>query len=69
MCEDDKMVRQWLAELHLKARANAGDEIRQTRAFEVGYMRATLKELAANVPGAREFLIEHMPWRTREEMA
>lgn len=61
MCENDAAVDIWVATLtargNLFALAGGDDSTK----FQIGHLRGVIRELAATVPGVREWLIEHMP--------
>lgn len=68
MCENDAAVDAWFRKLNDRAwhvadgqsARGPGHEIYRAK-HEQGHMRGVIRELAATVPGVREWLIEHMP--------
>lgn len=61
MCENDAAVDMWIATLaargNLQALAGGIDSAK----YQIGHTRGVIRELAATVPGVREWLIEHPP--------
>jgi hypothetical protein len=68
MCENDAAVDAWFAALNARASAiiadksmSVDDATFRAISYKSGHLSGVIRELAATVPGVREWLIEHMP--------
>lgn len=62
MCENDAAVDAWMRALNTRSKTAMGssDAVVQM-GWRAGQMAGVIRELAATVPGVREWLLEHMP--------
>lgn len=58
MCENDSVVDAWFRALFKHAEQV---HITQRMQFRSGHMTGVIRELAATVPGVREWLLAHVP--------
>lgn len=66
MCENDAAIDAYINTIDDVARDKYSeyeieDRVRQMVGWKLGHYRGVIRELAATVPGVREWLIEHMP--------
>ena len=61
MCENDAAMDAWFEALNNLALQNRLHTTEAQRQYRMGYTTGVIRELAATVPGVREWLIEHMP--------
>lgn len=71
MCENDSLVDAYIRAVMAAGLAKsqgfpptveaATDEVIRLLKFQVGHYRGALRELAATVPGARDWLLNNMP--------
>lgn len=61
MCENDPIVDAWFKALEAEGMKRFDPNTGAGSNYIRGHMRGVIRELAATVPGVREWLVENMP--------